>query len=293
MTTDAQNAAGAAGNPATPDPAAAAAAAGAGAGDTKPAGASGDALPAGQAPESGGGASAAYRPEGLPDHLYGKTDLETIEKLYAAYKPAREAISKFGSVPDAPEKYTFTPAEAVAPYLPDVANDPVMKVAQQAAHKHGLGDKQFAGFVNEFMAGLVGGEMLDEPFSAEKERAIIAGDVADPQERAKKAGQMANDTIAFLDALAAQGRIPKETADWGKGRTDRGHFIKLVSVLRQAAPGVETGGQPSPAGVTLDQIKARQASPKNTWGHPDYDAAYAAETDRLYREVVGKGESRA
>ena len=71
---------------------------------------------AGQAPADPG-ASAAYRPEGLPDHLLGKDERETIDKLFKAYGGAREAIAKFGAVPEAPDKYEFTPAEAVAPYL--------------------------------------------------------------------------------------------------------------------------------------------------------------------------------
>lgn len=193
-------------------------------------------------------------------------------------------------MPEAPEKYTFTPAEAVAPYLPDVANDPVMKVAQQAAHKHGLGDKQFSAFVNEFMGGLVSGQMLEDPFSAEKERAIVAGDVQDPAARAKKADQVATDTIAFIDAMQAQGKIPKETADWAKGRTDRGHFLNFVQAMRAGTPGLELGGQGTPGAVTMADLQKRQADPRNQFGGPQYDAAFAAETDRLYRNVIGDGE---
>lgn len=285
----------AAATPAAGDPAAAAAAASASpapatpapGGDPKPAAASGGAAPAGQAPVDGG-ASAVYRPEGLPDHLLGKDERETLDKLAKAYSGAREAISKFGAVPDAPEKYAFTPAEAVAPYLPNVAEDPVFKAAQAAAHKHGLGDKQFAGFVNEFMGGLVNGQMLDEPFSAEKERAIVAGDVADPAERAKAADKAATDTIAYIDALAAQGKIAKETADWAKGRTDRGHFIRFVGALRSAAPSVELGGAGAPAGITREDLQKRQADPRQKT-----DPAFQAETNRLYQLLIPDVPDRA
>jgi hypothetical protein len=281
--------------PAAGDPAAAAAAASASpspatptpGGDPKPAAAPGGAAPAGQAPADGG-SSAVYRPEGLPDHLLGKDERETLDKLAKAYTGAREAISKFGPVPEAPDKYVFTPAETVAPYLPNVAEDPAFKAAQAAAHKHGLGEKQFAGFVNEFMSGLIAGQMLDDPFSAEKERAIIAGDVQDPAERAKVADRAANDTIAFIDALAAQGKIPKDTADWAKGRTDRGHFIRFVGALRAGAPGIETGGQGAPPAVTRADLQKRMADPRQKT-----DPAFQAKTTRLYQQVVPDVPDRA
>lgn len=278
-------AAAAAANPAGASPDAAAAAA-ATSPDPKPAAAPGGAAPAGQAPADPG-ASAVYRPEGLPDHLLGKDERETIDKLFKAYGGAREAIAKFGAVPEAPEKYAFTPAEEVAAYLPDVGNDPVFKSAQAAAHKHGLGDKQFAGFVNDFMAGLVQGQMLEDPFSADKERAIVAGDVADPAERAKAADKVARETVSYLDAMAAQGKIPKETAEWAKGRTDRGHFLKLMQAMRQGAPGVELGGSQA-GGVTKADLEKRMADPRQKT-----NPAFQAETNRMFQAIYGDGEGRA
>lgn len=269
-----------------PDPAAAAAA-----GGKEPAAAPGGAAAAGQAPGEDG-ASAVYRPEGLPDHLLGKDERETIDKLFKVVDGYRKGDAargeKIGAVPDAPEKYSFTPAETVAPYLPNIGEDPVMKVIQSAAHKNAIGDKQFSGFINEVMGGLITSNMLDEPFSADKERAIIAPDITDPGERAKAADRAATDTIAYLDALAEQGKIAKETADWAKGRTDRGHFIRLVSALRSGAPGIETGDQSAPKSITAADLRARQADPRQ-----QTSPAYQAETARLYRELYGDGPERA
>jgi hypothetical protein len=291
--TDAATAAGAAGAAASPDLAAAGAAAGAVTPDPKPAAASGGAAPAGQAPADAG-ASAVYRPEGLPDHFLGKDERETIDKLFKAVDGYRKGDAargeKIGAVPDAPEKYAFTPAAEVAAYLPNVADDPVLKIAQAAAHKFELGGKQFSGFINEFMQGLVTGGQLDDPFSAEKERAIVAGDVADPQERAKVAGKVANDTIAYIDALQQQGKIDQATADWAKGRTDRGHFLKLMQTMRSTAPTLEVGGAAA-GGQSIDKIlDARIADPRSKWGSSTYDPAFVAETKRLAQQGIGDGE---
>lgn len=244
--------------------------------------------PAAGQPPADAGASAVYRPEGLPDHLLGKDEKETLDKVFKAYAGARERISKLGDVPDAPDKYDFTPAEAVAPYLPDVKNDPVFKSAQAAAHKFGMGSAQFAGFINEFMGGLVQGQMLDDPFSADKERAIVAGDVQDPAERAKVADKVARDTVAFLDALVEQKKLPPDTADWAKGRTDRGHFLKLMQAMRASAPGIELGGEGAPQGVTREDLRKRQADPRQ-----QTDPAFQAETTRLYQQLFPDTPDRA
>lgn len=287
MTDAADPAAGTPAAGATPAPGAAAAPANP---NPNPAAVSGDAAkPAGQAPGGGGGPSPAYRPEGLPDHLYGATERETIDKLFKGYAGAREAISGFGTVPEAPEGYAFTPSEAAAPYLPDLANDPFMKTVQASAHKHKIGDKQFQGFIGDVMSGLIEGGQLDDPFSADKERAIIAPDVQDPAERAKAADKAIRDTIAFLDAMVEQKKLARETADWAKGRTDRGEFIRLMTAMRASAPGLAMGGGAANADG-LSELDKRVADPRNQFGGPKYEAAFAKETMAMAKRVVGDGD---
>lgn len=243
----------------------------------------------GQTPGQAEPSPAGYRPEGLPDHLYGATDRETIDKLHKAYGPAREFISRAGSVPDDPAGYAWTPSEAVAPYVPDHGNDPVVKITQQAAKAAGIGDKAYGTFMGAIMDGLVGSGMLDDPYSADAERAIIAGDVTDPAERTKAADKASREAIGYVDMLAEQGKIGKDTADFIKGRSDRGHMIRFIQAARaMAAPasGVAMGGGGATGQVTRADLQKRQADPRNQFGNPAYDAEYAAETNRLYQAVV-------
>ena len=64
-----------------------------GAGAAAPAGSPDPGGAGGQA-TGGEGSPSPYRPEGLPDHLYGASDRETLDKVFGAYKPAREAIAR-------------------------------------------------------------------------------------------------------------------------------------------------------------------------------------------------------
>ncbi len=89
-------------------------------------------------------------PRGLPDHLFGASDRETVEKLFNANKPARDEIAKFGELGKLPKDadgYAFEPSDALKPYLPDFANDPVLKLVRGAAHAAGIREKQFGPFV--------------------------------------------------------------------------------------------------------------------------------------------------
>jgi hypothetical protein len=279
---DAGAAAGAAGasNPA-PAPAAAAQAGAAPAGSGEPAG--GQAL-------GGGGPSPVYRPEGLPEHLHGASEKETIDKLWKAYGGAREAIGKFGEVPSEAGGYAFQPSEALAPYLPNLEADPVMKLAQGAAHKHGLGSKQFQGFLGDVMEGLVSGGMLDDPYSPEKERAIIAPDLTGNEQKAA-AEAARNEAIGYVDALVAQGKLDQGTADFFKGRSDRGHMIRLVQAIRsqQAGAGLAVGGR-AQIGDSEAELDKRIADPRNQFGKPTYSEAFARETRAMAQRLHGDGD---
>lgn len=102
-------------------------------------------------------------PDFLPEHLRGKDPDETLKKLHEAYAGARKALSKGtgkleGEVPDSPDGYTFEDTgtedepDKVYAELMSEASKPMVTLAQKAAHKMGIPDKAFQGFMREFVA---------------------------------------------------------------------------------------------------------------------------------------------
>lgn len=114
-------------------------------------------------PAAEGNEGDAYTPpDYLPEHLRGSNPDETIEKLHNAYKGARTAMAKGegkleGAVPDSPDAYSFTDQstddapDAAFAELTSEASKPLVSLAQKAAHKMGIPDKAFEGFMREFV----------------------------------------------------------------------------------------------------------------------------------------------
>jgi hypothetical protein len=103
-------------------------------------------------------------PDYLPEHLRGKDNDETMKKLHEAYAGARKTLSKGnnkieGTLPEKPEDYTFEDTgkegepDKVFAELSSEASKPMVDMARRAAHKAGIPDKAFAGFMRDFVAG--------------------------------------------------------------------------------------------------------------------------------------------
>jgi hypothetical protein len=256
-----------------------------GAGDSAPAAGAGGTTPApaGQVP-TGEGVLSAFRPEGLPDHLYGASDKDTVEKLYGAYKGARDAIAQFGEVPKEASGYVFEPSDPVKPFAESLAKDPFFDKVKGLALQHKIPAKQFNGFIDGVMAEMIAGELVTEPFNAEKERLALAPDIADPKERAAAADKIARENIALVDVWKEQG-MPENVATWLHSQLDRASANQLVSFfadrLGEERPAL--GGAAPVGNVSESELDARMADPRNTVGNPKYDPAFAKHTQAMFQ----------
>lgn len=243
----------------------------------------------GESQQPAGGASGAvspYRPEGLPDHLAGTTEKETIEKLWNGYKGARDKIAHGGDVPAEAAGYTFEPSDAVKPYAESLATDPLFGAAREIALKHGLSNKAFGGFMNDIMAAMIDGGGVIEPFSAEKELETLLPDVTDPAARKTQGEKLSRDAIALLDVFKQQG-APEAAIEFLKLNLDRAVAIQLVNWMGSRPPASgeiapALGGKPGGAGISREELKKRDADPRNNYDSGKYDPDFAAETTRLY-----------
>jgi hypothetical protein len=243
----------------------------------------------GQAQGAGGGAS-PYRPEGLPDHLVGASERETIDKLFGAYKPAREAIGKFGELgelPADPTAYKFEPSEALKPYSEHLATDPAFKMVQDAAHKAGIRDKQFAPFISGVMEAMIEGGLVEPPVDVAKERAaLVPADAANLDDAGKAAAvdKRVRTNHALIDVWKGRG-LDEDAATALSSMLDSAAANRAIEFfaaqLKTEQPAL--GGGHAGA-VTEASLEARTRDPRNRHGSPQYDAAFAAETTRQFQQ---------
>lgn len=279
-----------AGNPAGNQPssgnnpgAAGAAAPGTG-GGTQP-GANPDGQPAG----AGGGTNAAdvYRPDGLPDHLVGANNNETIDKLYKAFDGYRKDAST-NKPPKSPADYKFDfgdKADGIL-QLDENGTDPMLENWKGIFHENGVSNDTAQNIilgVFESIQGLqaAGGgntEGLDFDFEG-----IGGAAAAKPVQDGVKAwaqglkntGRMTDEDIAEIDVLSG----------YRQG-------LNLLSKIREL-----TGEKPIPldnlaAGaegeVTEELVNQRVADPRYQRGHPDFDQTFHDETTKMFQQLYNQ-----
>ena len=86
-----------------------------------------------------------------------------------AYSGLRTQLASKPGAPEKPENYTFKPGDDVAKFFGDIEKHPAMTVARTAAHKHGLSQTQYEGFINEVYGELAKNGGLAEPYDPKAE----------------------------------------------------------------------------------------------------------------------------
>lgn len=228
--------------------------------------------------------------------MFGANDRETIDKLANALTGYRTRDSSRGAVPEKPDGYKPEWSnEALKPYVASLESDEFGKkflngTVFGSAHKHGIGDKQLSGFLNDVLGEMVAGEMVEPVVDPKKERAALIPDAARSLPEAEQnaaVDKRLNDNLAWIEAMKAQG-MPKEAADFFVAELgDRAHGVIGMEWLRNKIGG---GAQPHAGGdqAAADKraaVKARHADPRNNPMDAKFDQAFLDETVRLTKEL--------
>lgn len=106
--------------------------------------------------------SGEEKPEGFPDEYWDEENKRPnaqalFESLQKQEKIAKDLRAKMGKgahkPPEKPEQYQFEASEKAAEFIGE--DDPVVAAAKEIAHKHGLSQEQYAGFMAEISDKMV------------------------------------------------------------------------------------------------------------------------------------------
>lgn len=258
-------------------------------GGTQSPGGEGGTPPGGGA--GGGDPPAFVPPEFLPEHLRGKDAGETLGKIATDWKAQRDALAqRQPAKPETAEAYSFAPVDDLKPLFgEDLSKDPVIAAARVAAHKHGLSNDQFAGFLNDVVgeakkAGLIGKSEPAVDYDKEWPQLVPADKANLPEAERKAAAKARLDTVqTFADTLKARGEIDDAMHGEFSILLETAAGVRLVEFMAQnltAEKGIVFGGNNSAGdGYTMADYNRDSSDPRYSSTSPKYDPAFRAEVE--------------
>lgn len=274
----------------------------AGAGDPPSAGGAGGGAAAATGDGSAAAAAAApggpYRPQGLPDTMFGKDDRETIDKMHTALTGYRQ---RDAAVPDKVEAYnTFEvdkAPEAIRPFLSQLSTDPVFAAASKVAMEERLPVATMHKLTTAiYQAGHEAG-ILEAPLDVKAERTALLPDNAKAlstadQDKAINARMQANED--FVNLMVTNQKIDKGVAehallmlmDTAKGNQFLEAMQALATGQDRAQPFNGNGGAGNGQNER-EQLRAELAKPEVDPQHPKFDRAKHDELDARYKKLFG------
>lgn len=242
------------------------------------------------ATESAAAAGAPYRPEGLPDHLFGKSDKETIENINKAYKGAREELGKKSNKPpEMAEGYTLTLPDDIKGkvVVPDAnGKDPVFEIMKPVLHKAGISNEAMNIIVPEFYKA-VAGEIAKRQESATNDP--NAGDFDFKQlGGTEKAKPLQDASIAWIDAQKERLNLNDAELEEFKLMTNYSQGLNLLNKMRAF-----TSEKPIPADFTSGNGEAPATAEKiadmqNDQRYIDGDPAF----HKLVQDEIAKKQAQ-
>ena len=252
----------------------------------------------------GGNEGGAWSPpQGLPSEFAGASADETLGKLLGGYTDLntrfggmREKLSKMPSAPEKPEMYSFEPGDNLKPFFGDLAKDPVFTSARTAAHKHGLSQEQFAGFISDVYSPLVEQGVLSAPFDPAGELKTFSSatglDVKGTQE-----ALVANET--FAKGLSSQLKdVPEALKNDVNGMlmaltdTAAGNVLLRALSGRLAENGIRISGDGGQQGaLTADDLKKLDTDPRidpRNRDHKDPNQRFDVSLRKQYDEAYAR-----
>jgi len=258
----------------------------------------------GQAGDGGGNPpapstpSGPYRPEGLPETMYGKDDKETIDKLAQALRGYRERDSQ-RQIPETPDAYRSFKLDdvpdAIRPHIDALAKDPLFEAVAKVAHEEKVPVTTLQKLTASLYAQAAEMGLLDHVIDVEKERAALLPENAKhlpkaQQDQAINARLQANEDWLRLQV---QHGLPKEVAEHGLLMLmDTALGNQLIEYFRDRMTGSDRdqplAGEAARGKDSLrEQLRKRLGAPEMQPDHPNFSQEAYTQLMTEYRRVIG------
>ena len=250
------------------------------------------------APGANGAAAELYRPNGIAETMFGKTDHETIDKMATSLNGYRNKLDNLPKAPKDFNDYTFgeNSPEHLKTYLGNLEKDPIWDGIRVNAMKHNFSTDQFSGFVTDTISEWAEAGMLAEVVNDDEERAAllpVEAQYLTPDEKASAINERMQDNYDWLERVGPQHGITEEMGEFlieNIGDRAKGH--QAIEVIRKMADGVrplmgggDVGGKDLPT-----TLATREADPRNNPGSQKYSQSYAEETRRMWQMPGATGQ---
>lgn len=247
----------------------------------------GGATGASGAGEPGGAEQGGGLPD-LPQHFLGETDQDTISNLYKAYQGLRETGAP--KPPEKAEAYEFSPAEPLQGFFGDLDQDPLFLQAREAAHKHGLSNDQFQGFVNDTFAKLIEEGQIDPPYNPAAELDSLGQMLGTTSPKDLEKVVLENEV--FAQNLAGQLGLQGPAASFLSDLTDlaggNAFLHSLKGLMSERGLTVAEGGKTaSPGALSIEDLKKLDRDDRINPRSKDYDPQLRKQYDEAYRRLYG------
>ena len=232
-------------------------------------------------------AGEVYKPEGLPDHLLGKDDKETIDKLKNAVDGFRKDLSKKG-VPENQDGYTLELPDDIKNKLlkpGEDGKDPLLEKMKPILHKNNIPVQAFQELATTFYGAVaeMAGNLDKNP-----DGTPVADFEFKDHGGADKAKPLIDGTEIWIKGLQQSQKISEKAAKELQIMTGYGEGLSALLELRTAM-GEKTipkdlggGGKPE---VTKDQLDSR-VQDERYWLKKDPE--FIRETTEMFQKFYGK-----
>lgn len=232
-------------------------------------------------------ATGIYKPAGIPDHMVGSSDKETIDKLFANVDGYRKENAKKG-IPESPDGYTMSVADDLKGkifQLDESGKDPVFEKFRPVFHELKLSDTaanrlitELYTIVSEGAAGQdnEGGEAIDFEYSD------LGG--------AAKAKPIVDAVVAGLNGLKNRGALDDaDIAELSLATLHSGGLKavrKLIEATGEKVIPASLDGSERADGLTEASINAMMKD-ERYWKANKKDPAYIAEVTKKFQQFYG------